>query len=312
MMDFSDRAGATRRTRGGHSTQTKNRNPAYQVPESHEQRGRLAFIRDLVLASQSRDVCRADETYLVRAQLGKQKMIYLDRARAINALHAVFSEHVNLVTGQIQISLRNASDAAGLSTISDAERGRAEKEPDYTAKVCISRASRAFADMVELGWLRADPEWQVWDGEAGTWIDKYFEATDLFFEVAGVTADRVERQRASRLGFIKNRAIADGLTPQQVGNMSITQLKAEGRRAWRARAFERRASDQARKKLTRALRDKQGTEQRQIATRRVLAALGDQLHQVSKAQFKDLVNREIASLRKFTGLTQTEPDPPSH
>ncbi|MCV5991392.1 hypothetical protein OFO94_35565, partial [Escherichia coli] len=79
------------------------------------------------------------------------KRIYKDRAKAINALHSVFSAHVNLVTFQIEISLRNASDLAGLTTVSEAEIKRAEEDKLHTPIVSISRASRALKDMVEMG-----------------------------------------------------------------------------------------------------------------------------------------------------------------
>ncbi|TPB41788.1 hypothetical protein DXJ78_24135 [Vibrio parahaemolyticus] len=296
----------SRRVRGTHSTQCKNRNPHYQVPENH--RKRLAFIRDLVDASQSRDVTRSDEAMLSRHQGDRQKHFYRDRANAINALHSVFSEHVNLVTFQVEISLRNASDAAGLSTVSDAEQQRAKEDPTHTPVVSISRASRAFKDMVALGWIRADKDWQVWDKEAGCWIDKYFEVTDLFFNACGITTERVLRQQAMRMGYLKEQALKNGKTPEQVGRMSLTQIKADRKLQWRRNAFERRGKEHARKKALRALHDKDRAEQRRVAQDRVLAALSPfEMQTISQLQFKELVNKEIAMLRKFAGIS-----PPVH
>ncbi|TOP80436.1 RepA family replication protein, partial [Vibrio parahaemolyticus] len=90
-----------------------------------------------------------------------------------------------------------------------------------------------------------------WDKEAGCWIDKYFEATPLFFQMVGVTPERLEKERNKRLGYLKHQAIESGMTPEQVGRMSITQLKAQNQLQWRKRAFERRAKEQARKKMQR-------------------------------------------------------------
>ncbi|MCV5690605.1 hypothetical protein OFN32_40985, partial [Escherichia coli] len=76
---------------------------------------------------------------------------------------------------------------AGLTTVSEAEIKRAEEDKLHTPRVSISRASRALKAMVEMGVIKADKEWQVWDKEAGCWIDKYFEVTPLFFQMVGVT-----------------------------------------------------------------------------------------------------------------------------
>lgn len=304
-MICSTLPGVTQRTRGDHSTRVKNPNPGYQVPESHTKR--LAFIRDLVEASQSRDVTRVDESALSISQLKyrgiRQKRFYADRVKAINALHAVFCEHVNLVTHDIEISIRNASDAAGLSTVSAAEQQRADDDPNYTPKVSTSRASRAFRDMVEMGWIYAESDWQVWDKEAGQWIDKVFQASELFFNVAGITSERVEKQQKSRLGYLKNKALRGGLSPEEVGRMSVTEIRQHRRHQWRRNAFERRSKEANRKKVYRALQDKERLEQRQLAQRRVLDALDTDALNISTSEFKELVNREIAMLRKFSGVT---------
>lgn len=293
------------RKRGEHSTICKNKTPAYIIPETHKKR--LAFIRDLVDNSQRRDVTISDEAMLSRAQNLRQKRFYPDRAKAIRALHAVFSEHINVVTHQIEISLRNASDAAGLSTTSEIESNKAKADPTHTPVVSISRTSRAFKDMVQMGWLVSPPEWQVWDKENGQWIDKYYEATMLFFNAAGITSERVENQRNSRLGFIKANHVNYGYSKAQAGRLSITQLKADRKVAWRRAAFKRRSTVQTKHKLSRELKDKARTEQRAVASKRVLDFLGDDIYKINDPQvFKDLVNKEIASIRKFTG---TKPPP---
>ncbi len=292
--------------RGDHSTKCKNKTPSYEVPKSHT--SRLAFICDLVDKSQGRDVTISDEAMLSRSQNLRKKRFYPDRAKAINAAHKVFCEHVNLVTWQIEISFRNASDATGLSTTSDAEKEKANENPDYTPVVSISRLSRAVKDMIEMGWIVARGEDQVWDKEAGHWIDKYYEATILFFTATGITQERVEKQRNERLGFIKDNHVKFGYSAKQAGKLSITQLKADRKIQWRRSAFERRATEQTRKKLTKELRDKERTEQRAVATKRVLDWLGDDIHKITDPRvFKDLVNKEIASLRKFTKIK-----PPPH
>lgn len=293
------------KVRGSYSRTAKNPNPSYEVPESHTER--LPFIKDIVTLSQKRDVTTSDIAMYTRAIGERKKHFYRDGANSIRALFSVFCEHVNLVTHQIEISLRNASDAAGLSTISDNELKKAAEDSAYVPVVSISRASRAFRKMIKLGWIVAPNSWQVWDKERGHWIDKYFEATPLFFEALGITAERVEKQQSQRLAYLKKQALGMGMTPEMVGRMSITQIKAERKIAWRRNAFDRRAKEQARKKTTAQLRDRSRGEQRTVAIRNVLKSLGSDIHNTSAAELTDLTNKEIATLRKFSGLK-----PPLH
>ncbi len=293
-----------KRTRGTHSTVCKNRDPSYEVPDSH--RKRLAFISDLVEKSLSRDVTKSDAAVLCRLQSSRRKKrFYIDRARAMNALHAVFSEHVNMATFQVKISLRNASDAAGLTTVSKSELDKAAENPAYSAQVSISRTSRAFRDMIDLGWINAPEQWQVWDKDAGAWIDKVFEVTPLFFNAAGVTTERVMKIHNQRIGWMKKHGdmAGLGLSAEQIGAMSLTELKEFSRMVWRHKAFERRAKEMARKKVIRQLHDGDIAAQRSIAQARVVAALGDSIKHLDLAEFKSLVNREIAMLRKFSGVS---------
>lgn len=298
--------GITKRVRGTHSTCCKNPNPFYEVPESHKKRP--MFIRDLVKSVKARDITATDEAMLGRRQTHREKHFYRDRNRAMNALAAVFCEHVNIVTWQVEISLRNASDSAGLSTISDAEQRKAQDDETYTPRVSISRASRAFKDMVDMGWIVARQTDQVWDAHAGAWIDKYYEVTELFFNACGITSEKLLRVQSQWLGYHKSKALAHGMSPAEVGRMSISQMKADRKVQWRRRAFERRRTDSARKKALRDLHGKNRAEQRQVAMRRVLDALSESdIRAMQPETFKALVNKEIAALRKFTHTS-----PPLH
>lgn len=290
------------RVRGQHSTVCKNKNPEFQVPANHVKR--LAFIQDLVERSQTRDVLASDAAVLCRLQSARrQKRFYTDRAKAINALHAVFSEHVNMATFHVKISLRNASDAAGLSTVSAAELEKAEQTPGYTPQVSISRASRAFRDMIDLGWIIAPDQWQVWDKDAGCWIDKAYEVTELFFNAAGITAERVRKVHSQRLGWLKKHGDKDlGLTATQVGEMSVSQLREYSRQVWRKKAFERRAKEHARKRVFRKLQAGDIQSQRKYAQQRVIDSFGGDISHLDLSDFKYFVDREIASLRKFSGV----------
>lgn len=292
--------------RGVHSTACKNRDPKYNVSKSFHKKP--AFIKDIVKASQGRDVTISEAAMFPRAKDRRKKHFYKDRAKAINELHAAFSEHVNIATHQVEISLRNASDAAGLSTISEKEKAKAKEDPTYTPVVSISRASRGFADMVGMGWIRADAVWQVWDKESGCWIDKIFEVTPLFFQAAGITKERVEKQQNRHLGYVKSHSDKFGLTAEEAGRLSITQLKELRRQSYRKLAFERRAKERARKKTQRALWGKTRQEQRALAIKRVINSLGNDIHTItSPDEINGLVDREIATIRKFAKV-----DPPPH
>ncbi|MEF1204295.1 plasmid replication initiator RepA [Photobacterium damselae] len=291
---------ATRRHRGLHSTVCKNPNPTYTAPE----RSRLPFLADVLKASQSKNVTLSDVAVLMRKQIGRKKRFYRDRENAIRALHSVMSDRVNLVTFQVEISLRNASDAAGLTTVSPAEVQKGKDDPFHTPVVSISRASRALQDMIDMGWIIAKDEWQVWDKEAGAWSDKYYEATPLFFKACGITEERLLKQQSQRLAYLKHQATSRGLSPEAVGRMSIAEIKAERKLQWRRNAFERRGKEMARKKASRALHEKTRQEQREVAQKRVLSSLShDELQRMDARTYESLVNKEIAGLRKFAGVS---------
>ena len=302
---FAGAAYNPKKVRGSYSRAAKNANPSFSVPESYK--NTPVFIKDLVKLSYERDITISDVAMYARTTGERQKHFYPDRAMAMRALFSVFCQHINLVTHQIEISLRRASDLAGLTTISAAEEAKAEADPNYTAVVSISRASRAFKDMVLMGWILAPKGWQVWDKERGYWIDKYFEATPLFFNAIGVTEARVEKHRQARLKYIQKTAINNGMTAEKAGRITITQIKAENKIAWRRNVFDRRKTEQARKKEHRALHGKTRQEQRNVAQKNVIKALGPDIANVTPGELAELINKEIATLRKFAGIK-----PPLH
>lgn len=282
----------------------KNPDPAYHVPRRHVKR--LAFVRDLVEKCDKVNIVKSDAAVYMRPALKRNKVFYPDREKAIRALAKVFCEHVNLVTHQVKISLRNAADATGLSTISEAERKKAEADPSYAPKPSISRVSRAFKDMVELGWIVAHKEWQVWDKHAGQWVDKYFEVTELFFNALGITPERVAKNRTARLKYLHKAAINAGLTAEQLGEMSITEIKERERLAHYRNTFERIKNKRAITKVKRAMNTRTPEQQRDVARQAVTKKLGAAASMLTLSAYKDLVNQELAKLRS---IAQYAPPP---
>lgn len=283
----------------------KNPDPTYQVPARHTQR--LAFVRDLVNKCDQINIVKSDAAVYMRPALKRTKVFYPDREKAIRALAKVFCEHVNVVTHQVKISLRNAADDTGLSTISESERKKAENDPSYSPKPSISRVSRAFKDMVELGWIVAHKEWQVWDKHAGQWLDKYYEVTELFFKALGITPERVAKQRTARLKWLRKNALDNGLTADQLGEMSITEIKERDRLAHYRRVFERIKDKRTITKVKRAMNTKTPEQQRHVAQQAVIKKLGAAASMITLSAFKDLVNQELAKLRSIA-----EYAPPPH
>jgi len=290
-----------------HCNRVKNANPAYTVPKTHTKR--LAFVRDLVEKSQKINIVKSDAAVYMRPTTNRKKVYYPDREKAMRALATVFCEHVNVVTHQVQISLRNAADVCGLSTISQTEQNKAKLDKSYAPKPSISRASRAFKDMVDLGWIVAHKEWQVWDKHAGQWVDKYFEVTELFFKALGITPERVARQRDARLKYLRKKGINSGLTPEQLGVMSVAEIKERQRLAHYRKVFDRIKEKRAITKVKRAINPKTPEQQRHIAQQRVLSRLGAAASLMSLEVFKGLVNQELAQLR---AIAQYEPSAPPH
>jgi hypothetical protein len=285
----------------GYCNRAKNKDPRFIVPDSHEKQGRLAFIREVVDKSQRVDVLASDVALWARANGDRQRAYHLDRKRAIRALCSAFAEHVNVVTHQVKISLRMAAEHCGLHTVSQREQDRAKQDPLYTPKVNYSRASRAFKDMIELGWIIAPKAWQVWDKHAGYWLDKVFEVTPLFFKALGITPERVERVRSSRLAYLKNRRYLN-LSADQLGEMTISEIKDIERHNQIRANFERRKASQALKKLKRQLHGKDAAGQRQVAVARVIENGGNRFND---DEFSRQVNMELASIRRMCDVAAT-------
>lgn len=301
-----------KRHRGDHSTQCKNPNPIPQNTISLEKRPR--FVQELVKNSRERDITQSDVIVYSRHVSGHLRKFYRDGANAFRSLMTVIAEHVNLVTWQSEISLRRASDLAGLSTISDAEKQKHEQSVEalkandgpeygeiYKPKVNISRASRSFAKAVELGVIVAPREWQTYDNKyQNGWTDKVFEVTSLFFEMMGITAERAEKQRSKHLAFLKHEAKLSGLSAEQVSNMSVSQIRAERRLLYRRLAWERRMRNTEAKKAQRQVKLKNRAEVRVQAQNNVLKNLSpNEVKSISAHEFKVLLNKEVARLLRL-------------
>ncbi|KTG22003.1 MULTISPECIES: plasmid replication initiator RepA [Pseudoalteromonas] len=279
----------------------QNPNPNYEVPKTHTTR--LAFIRDLVVKCDQVNIVKSDEAVYMRPALSRNKIFYPDREKAMRALAKAFCEHVNLVTHQVQISLTNAANQCGLSTISQAEQEKAKADPTYNPKPSISRASRAFKDMIDLGWIVARKDWQVWDKDQGQWLDKYYEVTELFFKALGITPERVEKNRQNRLAYHKKKGGLLGLTVSQLGNMSLSEIKTWCRLSHYRRAFERLKDKREISKAKRRTLTKTPQQQRDIAQQVVIKRLGQDLNHTPIEVFKALVNQEVAKMRSQAGYS---------
>lgn len=278
----------------------KNSTPHFTVPKQHT--SRLAFIGELVSKCDKVNVVKSDVALYMRQTMARSKAFYPDRERAIRALTKVFCEHVNVVTHQVSITLVQAAKLTGLDTVSDAERLKAKSNPDYEPKVNISRASRAVQSMIELGWIVAPKEWQKWNKEAGQWLDKYFEVTDLFFSALGITQERVIRQREARLKYLKKKGFAFGVSAEELGRMTLSEIKTRARMAHYQRALERMRSKRVTSRVKRSMKDKTNEQHRELAQKSVLYKLGSDFAAVTLPLFKDMVNIELAMLRKIAGI----------
>jgi len=276
--------------------QVANPSPRFDVPPTHV--SRLAFINDAVKKSHQVNVLLSDVAQWARSNNDRKKAFYKDRANAIKALVSCFAEHYNVITGQVQISLRNAADLCGLSTISQREKDKAEADPTYAPRPSISRVSRAFKDMCELGWVNAPQSWQIWDKAAHHWIDKIFELTPLFFKALGITPERVERVRQARLKYLAKKQYL-GLTEQQLATTPLAEIKRIARHVYARTIRERRESKQALSKLKRQALNKTPAEQRAVATERVIKRLGARVKHLSEQLFSQEVNQEVALIRRL-------------
>lgn len=281
----------------------KNDNPQFETPAYYANRGRLAFINDAVEKSKQVDVLMSDVALWARKNNDRAKAFYKDRANAIRALVTCFIEHYDVATGLCKISLRRAADLCGLSTISQAEKDKAEKDPTYTPKVNICRATRAAKDMNDMGWINAPKCWQVWDKNSQHWIDKLFELTPLIFKAVGITPERLERQRKARIKYLARKGWL-GMTHDEIMQTPISELKAITRNIHVRNVFERRAKQQQVAKLKRQMHGKTPEQQRNVAQARVIERLGAEVKFMADHLFSREINQELATIRRIVSPPQ--------
>ena len=211
--------------------------------------------------------------------------------------------------GDFKVTLKvDAAEASPLikkldDIISNYHEEKAKADPTYNPKPSISRASRAFKDMIDLGWIVARKDWQVWDKDQGQWLDKYYEVTELFFKALGITPERVEKNRQNRLAYHKKKGGLLGLTVSQLGNMSLSEIKTWCRLSHYRRAFERLKDKREISKAKRRTLTKTPQQQRDIAQQVVIKRLGQDLNHTPIEVFKALVNQEVAKMRSQAGYS---------
>jgi len=283
-------------------SRAKNPNPEFNP--SDEQLSKMVFLKNLYLKNKDKNIIDSDVVVFLRHGTERSKAFYPDRVRAMRALLDVFSQHINLVTHQVKISIRNASDACGLSTYSDAELEKEKLDPSYTPQPNITRASRAFKDLVDLGICVADKSWQVWAKGEHQWIDKYFEVTPLFFKAFGVNPETVDKHRTNRINYLiksgSSKGLDANLSPEQLGEMSITEIKLHDRMAYVRKVFERLREKRHASKTKRDILKLENKNLRKVAQENVVKKLGDRILQFTSPEpFIALVNQELALLRRL-------------
>jgi len=283
-------SGTTKRTRGNHSVAVKNANPVYLQPKSYKKRP--AIIEDLKKSWLKEDKLKPHarsgaKLGLIKA--GRIRGFMEDPAKAFDSLVVAISDHIGLVTWQVERSFKGLSDCCGLTTTSE------------NGNVSISRTSNMLKLMRQMGLIYWDDKAQVWDEELGTWISKVFYVTEEFFICCGVTPERMERERNKRMFLLKQ-----GMSAQEAGTLTVEGVRRAKRIEYVRSCFESRKNKQGISKLKRE--SKKAAAKGAIDTlaqKRVLNALDSfELQMTSSAEFVHLVNKEAKYLRK---LAETPP-----
>jgi len=282
----------TKRVRGNHSVRVKNSSPVYEQPKSYKQRP--AIIEDLKKSWLKKGKLKPHERSAAKLGLIKAGRIrgFMDGpGKAFDSLVVAISDHIGLVTWQVERSFKGLSDCCGLTTTSE------------NGNVSISRTSNMLKLMRQMGLIYWDDKAQVWDEELGTWISKVFYVTDEFFICCGVTPERMERERNRRMFLLKQ-----GMSAQEAGMLTVEGVRRAKRLEYVRGCFESRKNKQGISRLKRE--SKKAAAKGAIETlakKRVLNALDTfELQMTSSAEFVYLVNKEAKYLRKLA-----ENPPPS-
>jgi len=292
----------------------QNPNPTFAKPQAYLKKPPV-LIQEALKLSAERSILDADQAVYARACGDRQKNYYPDRRAAIRAITDCLLQHVNLVTLDVQISYRKIADLCGLSTISRAELAKVaeakEKGRCYRPAVSITRVTRGIKDIIELGGVYAPREWQTWDDAYfGHWIDKQFSLTPVFFELLGVTPERLQKHRAARLAYLQKQAKAKNWDLAICGLDSISQYTSFRRNEYRVSIYEQRKQIRAAERAERHIKDKGQQEQRQYVIRYLIQALGmDEIKHMGPRGLNGLINIELGKLRAH--VQSCGEDPPT-
>lgn len=224
-----------------------NLHPTFSAARESGTRPKL--IKDACSYIQSTDISLWTGFRLWSKDASRSRGFNLHRKRAIKSGVEALAFHANLLTGVVHSSCTEMADMCGLSTTGK------------SGVKSISRFTRMIDTLEQFHLIRCD---RIWDRVAGMFLPKLIQVTPLFWEMCGITANRLQGEQRKALGRKKNLKLKDGESPQLIAEFGISEAEQEGRRNFIVSAFKaRKASSAARaaerklKRLEQADTDKQ-------------------------------------------------------
>lgn len=228
---------------------------------------------------------------ITKKLLSSNRSINLHRSRSIDAIMECLAAHVNLVTGKVFMTLKQISDACGLTTYNS------------HGIPCYSRASRAINEHIEaIGAIVCE---RVWDKTTGSYIPNLIWVTKLFFVLISYEYGKFLAAQKQQL-FWENKKLRASGEPA----ISLSEARRRAKNQHIQSAFMIRVKQKAYKKQLRRAR-KLSSMKKQDAEHEILKDLirlysKDDLVRMGYVELKKQVEQRYYAMRKLANFVDSK------
>ncbi|AAO31542.1 RepA1 protein (plasmid) [Buchnera aphidicola str. Bp (Baizongia pistaciae)] len=266
-----------------------NISPLFTPPKGDKRRP--AFINYALEQAKKIDVARSELNYILKLRdpktgsiIPRHRQLNEHRAAAMRVIVPAMIYHFNITSDLVQASIEQLADECGLSTVSK------------SGNKSITRASRLISQFMEpMGFIKCKKKW---DKILGCYMPKIIMLTPLFFELIGISKEKLNNAKKQQLGWLNTKLIERGLKP-----LSFSDAKLVSREKQINKILELRNNFhllQRKKRYAKKLFKLDEKDIRQKIIKYLVSKYSSsELAQISLQEFKKQVNIEYFYLRNL-------------
>nr|CAC10487.1 RepA1 protein [Buchnera aphidicola] len=279
--------------------------PVFNPPKNDKKRP--AFINYALGQAKKIDVARSELNYILQPKDSKtgslisrisyflnvkfnnvlssrHRQLNEHRAAAMRAIVPAMVYHFNITSNLVQASIEQLADECGLSTISK------------SGNKSITRVSRLISEFMEpMGFIKCEKRW---DKILGCYMPKIITLTPLFFELFGVSKEKLKNAKKQQLGWINKKLSEKGLK-----TLSLEDAKLKSKENQLKRILESRSNLYLLQRKKRYAKRLFRLDEKCIRQRIIKHLISKysilELNKISLQEFKKQVNMEYFYLRNL-------------